>query len=105
MSALLRHSSGRYFWAGNLSSANCRGNSPRWPLVIGEVDTNSLRLIRTSVLVVDTLRPEDRTRGRLDLSHFTLVEDRTNGQIVLVAPRAHDSYKSYEYATIRIAVK
>jgi len=105
MSTLFRHSSGRCFWMGNLSAANCRGNSPRWPLVVGEVDSKSLRLIRASVLVVDTKRPEDQAKGRLDLSHFTLLEDRKTKQIVLVIPRAHGGYKSREYATIRVALK
>ncbi len=44
MSALFRHSSGRCFWAGNLTAHNCEGNLPRWPLVIGEVDPRSLKL-------------------------------------------------------------
>ncbi len=105
MSTLFRHSSGRYFWAGNLSASNCKANSPRWPLVVGEVDSRSLKLIRSSVLVVDTEGPEDRARGGLDLSHFWLLEDRRNHQIILSAPRAHGGYKSWEYATIRLEVK
>ena len=105
MSALFRHSTGRYFWAGNLSATNCKGNSPRWPLVVGEVDSKGLKLIRSSVLVVDTKRPEDGPKGRLDLSHFTLLEDRKTGQIILVVPRAYGGYKSREYATVRIALK
>ncbi len=105
MSALFKHSSGRCFWAGNLSTENCKGNSPRWPLVVGEVDSEDLRLIRASVLVIDTKQPEDQARGRLDLSHFTLLEDRKTKQIILVVPRAHGGYKSREYATVRIAVK
>jgi hypothetical protein len=105
MSALLHHSSGRCFWVGNVSAANCQANSPRYPVVMGEVDPKGLKLMRQSVLTVDTEQPEDRTRGRLDLSHFTIVEDRESREIVLVVPRAHGGYKSWEYATIRIAVK
>lgn len=105
MSTLLVHSSGRCFWAGNLSTENCQGNGPRWPLIMGEVDPKNLRLIRSSVLVVDTKQPEDQPRGQLDLSHFTLLEDRPTGQIILVLPRAYGGYASRDYATIRIAVK
>jgi len=105
MSALFRHSSGRCFWAGNLSEHNCQGNSPRWPLVIGEVDPQSLSLIRSSVLTVDTEGPEDKTRGRLDLSHLTLIEDRETKEIILVYPRSFNAYKSREWALIRLAVK
>jgi hypothetical protein len=101
MSTLFRHSSGRYFWAGNVSAHNCEGNSPRWPLVIGEVDPRSLKLVRSSVLTVDTQRPEDKNRGRLDLSHLTLLEDRETKQILLTYPRSYNAYKSNEWATVR----
>jgi hypothetical protein len=105
MSALFRHSSGRYFWAGNLSANNCRANLPRWPLAMAEVDAWSLKPIHSSVLTVDTRRPEDKTRGRLDLSHLTLLEDRENQQIILAYPRSYNGYKSNEWATVRLAVK
>jgi hypothetical protein len=105
MSALFRHSSGRYFWAGNLSTTNCRANLPRWPLAMAEVDARSLKPIHSSVLTVDTQRPEDKTRGRLDLSHLTLLEDRENKQIILTYPRSYNAYKSNEWATVRLAVK
>jgi hypothetical protein len=105
MSALLRHSSGRCFWAGNLSAHNCQGNLPRWPLVVGEVDPRSLKLVHSSVLTVDTQGPEDKTRGRLDLSHLTLLEDREDQQIILVCPRSYNAYQSNEWATVRLALK
>jgi hypothetical protein len=105
MSALFRHSSGRYFWAGNLCAHNCEGNSPRWPLVIGEVDPHSLKVLHASVLSVDTVRPEDKSRGRLDLSHLTLLEDRETRQIILTYPRSYNAYKSNEWATVRLALK
>jgi hypothetical protein len=105
MSTLFRHSSGRYFWAGNVSQQNCQGNLPRWPLVIGEVDPRSLKLRRSSLITVDTRQPEDASRGRLDLSHFTLLEDRENKQIVLVYPRSYGAYRSNEWATVRLALR
>jgi hypothetical protein len=105
MSTLFCHSSGRCFWVGNLTPANCRANSPRWPLVIGEVDPRTLKLRRQSVLTLDTEQPEDCTQGRLDLSHFTLLEDRETGEILVTCPRAHDSYRKYEWATYRVAAQ
>jgi len=105
MSALFKHSSGRFFWIGNLNSKNSKGNGPRWPLVIGEVNPKSLKLIHKSVLVVDTEQAEDKPKGRLDLSHFTLLEDRETKEIVLVYPRNHNAYKFREWATVRLAVK
>jgi hypothetical protein len=104
MSALFRHSSGRYFWAGNLTEQNCQGNLPRWPLVIGEVNPKTLALVRSSLLTVDTQRPEDKTRGRLDLSHLTFLEDRETREIILVYPRSYNAYKSNEWATVRLTL-
>jgi hypothetical protein len=105
MSTLFRHSSGRYFWAGNLSEQNCQGNLPRWPLVMGEVDPRTLKLVRSSLLTVDTQHAEDKTRGRLDLSHYTLLEDWESKEIILAYPRSYNAYKSNEWATVRLAVK
>ena len=105
MSTLFRHSCGRVFWIGNMSDRNCNGNSPRWPVVIGEVDPKSLTLMRRSVLEVDTRRPEDEDRGRLDLSHFCLLEDQETGEIVVTYPRAYNGYRSQEGAMVRIAIQ
>ena len=84
---------------------NCQGNLPRWPLVVGEVEPSSLKLIRSSVLTVDSRRPEDENRGRLDLSHLTLLEDRATKQIILAYPRSYCAYKSNEWATVRLKLK
>ncbi len=105
MSALFKHSSGRWFWAGNLTSGNCRGNLPRFPLVIGEASPKTLKLVEESVLVLDTEQTRDKQRGRLDLSHLTLIEDRKTKEIVLVYPRSHNAYKSREWAMLRLAVQ
>jgi lysophospholipase L1-like esterase len=104
MSTLFKHSTGRFFWVGNILATNCAGNLPRWPLVAGEVDPKSLRLIRQSQLVVDTEQPSDKPQGRLDISHVTLFEDRQTYEIVLTYPRAHRGYKSYEWVTARLAL-
>jgi hypothetical protein len=56
-SQLLRHSSGRLFWLGNITSENPRGNRPRYPFVIGEVDRVTGLLRRESVRPIDTLQP------------------------------------------------
>lgn len=105
MSALFRHSSGRCFWVGNLAESNCQGNLPRWPLVVGEVDSRTLKLKRSSLLAVDAPTSADQSRGRLDLSHCTLIEDRKTKQIVLTYPRSYNAYQSNEWATVRLAVR
>jgi len=105
MSTLFRHSSGRVFWFGNLTEKNPEGNLPRWPLVMAEVDTRSAQVHRGSLLELDTELEADRSQGRLDLSHFSMLEDRETKEIVLTYPRSHGGYKTREWMTMRIAVQ
>jgi len=80
-SQLLRHSSGRLFWLGNITPENPHGNRPRYPFVIGEVDRRGGRLIRDRVRVVDALQAgEDPI---LSLSNFFAYEDRRTRKIAL----------------------
>ncbi|WP_146594247.1 sialidase family protein [Novipirellula galeiformis] len=102
MSFLTRHSSGRLFWVGNRTPENASGNLPRHPAVIGELDQESLGLIRSSVVTFDEQSDEDRQQGRLDLSHFDILEHRPSGDFILTYPRAHHSYKSREFAELRL---
>jgi len=80
-SQLVRHSSGRLYWLGNLTPENPRGNRPRYPFVIAEVDLGTGLLLRKSVRVVDTLGPGDDPL--LTLSNFYAREDRLTGEIAL----------------------
>ena len=80
-SQLVRHHSGRLFWLGNITPANPRGNRPRYPFVIGEVDRRSGLLKRSTIRQIDGLAPgEDPI---LSLSNFYAREDRETGGIAL----------------------
>ena len=105
MSTLFKHSSGRCFWIGNLTQENPHGNLPRWPLVIAELDKSVLKLKKETLLILDTYdEVSDKLNGRLDLSHFWLIEDRESGEIILTYPRSYHAYKSREWITTRIQV-
>jgi hypothetical protein len=69
---------------------NPEGNSPRYPIVIGEIDERSGRLERESVSIIDTRREGESPH--LTLSNFYAREDRETGGIVLHMTRlfAHD---------------
>jgi hypothetical protein len=69
------------------------------------VDRTTLRLIRSSVLTMDKEEPEDKSQGRLDLSHIHLLEDRESREIILGYTRAHNAYKSVEFALLRLALQ
>ena len=80
-SQLLRHSSGRLFWLGNITSENPRGNRPRYPFVIGEVDRVTGLLRRESIRTIDTLQSgEDPI---LSLSNFYARVDRLTREIAI----------------------
>jgi hypothetical protein len=113
MSILVKHSTGRVFWIGNVPPENGNGNDPRLPLVLGEVDAKTLLLKRDSVIELDTRHDEDSARGeellkdaraKLDLSHAWAREDRETAELVISYPRAFGGYKKSDWATLRVAV-
>ena len=78
-SQLLRHSNGKLYWLGHISATNPRGNRPRYPVYLGEVDQNSGLLMRDSLVLVDDRQPgEDEI---LMLYSPYCREDRQTGQI------------------------
>lgn len=80
-SQLVDHSSGRLLWLGNITGSNPRGNRPRYPFVIGEVNPSSGLLKRENVTTIDTLQPgEDPI---LSLSNFFAREDRVTGGLAV----------------------
>ena len=80
-SQLLRHSSGKLYWLGNISKTNPRGNRPRYPFYAGEVDLQSGLLKRETLVVVDDRQPEEDEL--LTLSNFFAREDRETRQILV----------------------
>ncbi len=91
---LIRHSqTGALFWIGNICSEPPRGNSPRYPLVIAEVDEAIPALKKDSVTVID-----DRGAGdspRLQLSNFSVIENRRTHNFELYVTRLgadHDNF-------------
>lgn len=80
-SQLVHHSGGGLFWIGNICPRNPQANSPRYPLVIGEVDPRDGRLRRDTVVTVDDRRPGEA--GSLMLSNFFAREDRRTRDIVI----------------------
>jgi hypothetical protein len=80
-SRLFRHSSGEWYWIGIICPDAPREDRPGYPLVIGRVDPASLRLEMETLDVIDTRREGDT--DQLDLSHFSLYEDRQTADVVL----------------------
>ncbi len=80
-SQLVPYSDGRLFWMGNVTPANPRGNRPRYPLVLGEVDRQTGLLVRETLAVIDDRQPGESER--LTLSNFLVREDPETGHLLL----------------------
>lgn len=105
-SQIMRHSNGEYYWLGNLTRENPQGSYPRYPLVIGRVDPDSLQLIRDSVTVIESQQPGDESP--VMLSSFVAHEDCETSDILVHlspafahVPTNHWTGKAYLY---RIAI-
>ena len=85
-SQLLAHSTGGLFWLGNLCAENPKGNLPRFPFVIAEVERSSGLVVRDSLATVDDRRPDDPEFTTL--SNFSAREDRETGHVVLHLARS-----------------
>lgn len=81
VSQLTRHSSGKYFWFGNLCRENPKGNGPRHPLVAVEVDSQSLLPIEETVFVVQGFDPSGPASQHF--SNFLAYEDRATHDLIL----------------------
>lgn len=79
---MIRHSTtGKLYWIGNISPTPPAGNSPRYPLVIAEVDEEKAALRRSTVTVIDDRRSDQGTG--VQFSNFSLYEDRETHSLIL----------------------
>ncbi|MCM8789086.1 MAG: hypothetical protein NC907_04785, partial [Candidatus Omnitrophica bacterium] len=87
-SALFRsEKNGKLYWMGNLciSGERAKGNWPRYPLVIAEMQEEPFSIRKDSIFVIDTrLSGEPET---VQLSNFRFYQDRNNGDVVVFLTR------------------
>jgi len=65
---------GKLYWIGNISRKPPKGNRPRYPLYIAEVDEQIPALKKDTLTVVDNRTPEDTEA--VQFSNFSLLENR-----------------------------
>ncbi len=76
---------GTCYWVGNISRTLPRGNAPRYPLVIAELDEASLALRHNTLTIIDDRQPDDPPD--MQLSNYNLLEDEKTGELVLQVNR------------------
>lgn len=85
-SAFIRSSAtGKVYWVGNISRVLPQGNAPRYPLIVAELDEETLCLRRDTVTVIGDRGPDDSPD--LQLSNFKLLEDPATGRIIITLNR------------------
>ena len=101
---LIRHSvTGKLYWIGNICGEPPKGNAPRYPLVIAEVDDASAAMKRETVTVIDDRSPAQSPA--IQFSNFSLLENRETHHLELYLttygqeanPRNWASADNYKY--------
>ncbi len=91
---MIRHSvKGKLYWIGNICAGRTRGNSPRYPLVIAEVDEKTPALKKNTVTRIDDRREDEGSR--LQLSNFSLLENRQTHELELYLTRLGEDPKDF----------
>ncbi|MBI3987556.1 MAG: exo-alpha-sialidase [Lentisphaerae bacterium] len=70
---------GKLYWFANITPEPPRGNAPRYPLCIAEIDEERAAVRKDSLKVLDTRRAGEPET--LQFSNFSLLEDRATGNI------------------------
>lgn len=88
-------STGKLYWLGNLTHVPPQGNSPRFPLVIAEVDETLAALKKRRITLIDDR--DEQTQGfGLQLSNFSCFENRVTHELEIYLTQygvEHDSAK------------
>lgn len=77
---------GKLYWVGNIPDVPADGNSPRYPLQIVEIDEEGPSFRKDTVTVIDDRDPQQDS-GHLQLSNFSLLENRETQEIEVYLTR------------------
>lgn len=89
---LVSHSNGKLYFVGVINDKNPRGNLPRYPLCVAEIDQATLAVKENSVFVIDT-KPDDLDdvdKLPVDFSNHWACEDERTGDLIVMAPYRPD---------------
>lgn len=87
MSASIRSSgNGKLYWIGNISETPVEGNSPRYPLIFIEINEEKVCFKKSSLIVIDNRDPEHDSES-LQLSNFSILENRETNEIEIYLTR------------------
>jgi hypothetical protein len=98
---------GKLYWVGNITNEPPKGNSPRYPLQIVEIDEQGPYFRKEGITVIDDRDPNHDSEF-LQLSNFSLLEDRETKNLEIYLTRLGENgggadiwtANSYKYTLI-----
>ena len=104
LSSFFRSSrSGKAYWIGNISRVRPRAGSPRYPLVVAELDEEKLGLRRETVTIIDDRGPADGSD--LQLSNWGCVENTATGHLLNMLTRTGGAAGADEQVTYEVELR
>ena len=95
---------GKLYWFGNIVPEPSQGNWPRHPLVIAEIDETQIAIRKSTVTTIDGYEPDGDAGPFMQLSNFSLLENRDSKDIELYLTRYGEAgafkEKSYYQAAV-----
>lgn len=85
---------GKLYWVGNISQEPPKGNYPRYPLVIVEIDEEGPSFIKDSLTVIDTRDPQVDT-DKVQMSNFALLENRESHEVEIYLTRLGENENTW----------
>lgn len=85
---------GKLYWIGNICNEPPKGNRPRYPLQIVEVDEDSPSFRKDTVTVIDDRDPE-HDHELIQLSNFSLLENRETQDIEIYMTRLGENIDTW----------
>ncbi|HJN13963.1 MAG TPA: sialidase family protein [Armatimonadota bacterium] len=103
-SSLIRGSrTGKVYWIGNISRVRPKSGWPRYPLVMAELDEETLGLRKETVTIIDDRAPGDGSN--MQLSNFGSIEDPATGHILIRLNRLNGAPGANGPQTYTVAVE
>ena len=87
ISKTFRHArTGWLYFVGNITPGPTKGNGPRYPLYVAQIDERTATIRRDTMTLIDDRDP-DRDSEHLQLSNFCILQDRESDDVEIYLAR------------------
>ena len=85
---------GKLYWIGNISNEPPKGNHPRYPLYIVEVNEDDPSFVKDTLTVIDDRDPK-RDTDQVQMSNFALLENRETQDVEIYLTRLGENVNTW----------